>query len=229
MKPFENPRWNFWQALYLILIVYLIEFVLGWLKLPTNLAYLKGYVNYVLIGFGEGFVFLAALFLFLKVFKGSFADLGLANFNLKKLLGGLGGGIALFFLVGLLGNFLVNYFGTPKPQSFALAVEGAASFWQLIPLLLLGGVVVPLKEELVFRGLVYPPLRQRYGKPAGMLFTALFFGLVHFDLVRFLPLLVGGFILTWLYEKSKSLWTSIIAHGVWNILMTVLMWWQKGL
>jgi membrane protease YdiL (CAAX protease family) len=51
---------------------------------------------------------------------------------------------------------------------------------------------------------------------------------MHFDFIRFLPLAVGGLVLTWLYEKTKSLWSVIIAHGVWNILMTVLMWLQKG-
>jgi len=228
MKPLENEKWNFWQALYLILLLYLIEFALGWLKLPENLGYLKGYINYLLIGFGDGLIFLVALFLFLKIKRGSFADLGMKNFGVKSLLSGLAGGVALFFLVGLFGKFLVNYLGVPKPQSFALVVEGTGSIWQLLPLLLLGGIIVPLKEEMVFRGLIYPPLRKHHGPGGGMLFTALFFGMMHLDFIRFLPLFFGGLILTWLYEKTKSLWPSIIAHGVWNILMTILMWWQKG-
>jgi membrane protease YdiL (CAAX protease family) len=141
---------------------------------------------------------------------------------------GLLGGIFLFISVGVLGNLLVDYLGIPEPQSFALVVEGATSPWQLGLLLLLGGIIVPLKEELVFRGLIYPPLRYGYGKGKGILITALFFGAMHFDFIRFLPLFLGGVVLTWLYEKTKSLWPSIIAHGVWNILMTILMWWQKG-
>jgi len=51
---------------------------------------------------------------------------------------------------------------------------------------------------------------------------------MHFDFIRFLVLVVGGLLLTLLYEKTSSLWSAIIAHGVWNILMTVLMWLQKG-
>jgi len=228
MNALENPRWNFWQALYLILIVYVLEFVLGWLKPLEYLGYLKGYISYLVIGFGEGLLFFVALFIFFKILHGSFADLGLTNFNWKCLLAGLGGGIVLFFAVGLLGNVLVEYFGQPEPQSFALVVEGVDSIWQLVPLVLLGGIIVPLKEEMVFRGLIYPPLRQGYGKARGILFTGLFFGLMHFDLIRFVPLVIGGLVLTFLYERSKSLWTSVIAHGVWNILMVILMWWQRG-
>jgi membrane protease YdiL (CAAX protease family) len=107
-------------------------------------------------------------------------------------------------------------------------VEGANSPWQFFLLLFLGGVIVPLKEELVFRGLIYPPLRQAYGRGRGILLTALFFGMMHFDLIRFFPLFLGGAVLTWLYERTKNLWHAIIAQGIWNMLMTVLMWLQKG-
>ncbi|HHV63942.1 MAG TPA: CPBP family intramembrane metalloprotease [Peptococcaceae bacterium] len=224
----RNPHWNFWQALYLILLVYLAEFFLGWLKIPSYLGNLQGFVNYLIIGFGEALLFFLALIIFFKLLRRPLSDLGIINFGLRNLSLGLIGGVALFFIVGILGNFLVNYLGIPKPQSFALAVEGADSFWQFGLLLLLGGIIVPFKEELVFRGLIYPTLRKGYGRGGGILLTALFFGLMHFDFIRFLPLFIGGIVLTWLYEKTQSLWSSIIAHGVWNILMTILMWLQKG-
>lgn len=228
MNPFEDSKWNFWQALYLILLVYIIEFALGWLKTIENLGFLNGYMRYLEVGFGDALLFFAGLFLFSKIRRVSASDLGLGNFNWKSLLAGLGGGIVLFFVVGLLGNLAVEYLGSPEPQSFALVVAGTDSIWQLVPLVLLGGVIVPLKEELIFRALIYPPLRKGYGKALGIIYTALFFGLLHFDLIRFIPLLIGGLVLTWLYERTKCLWTSVIAHGVWNILMVMLMWWQRG-
>lgn len=224
----KNPKWNFWQALYLILLIYLLEFVLGWLELPSYLGSLKGFINYLIIGFGEGFISILALILFFKLLQRPLTDLGLMNLGWRSISIGLIGGIFLFVVVGILGNLLVNYLGIPDPQSFALVVEGADSTWQFILLLFLGGVIVPLKEELVFRGLIYPPLRKAYGRWSGIILTALFFGIMHFDLIRFWPLVLGGIVLTWLYEKTQNLWSSIIAHGVWNILMTILMWWQKG-
>lgn len=224
----KNPRWNFWQAFYVIFLIYIIKYFFGWLKAPSSLGNLKGYVDYLLIGFGEGALCLFALFLFLKIKSSSPRDLGLTGLTIKKFLIGLTGGVVLFFLVGLLGNLLVSYLGEPKPQSFGLVVAGASSVWQLIPLFVLGGIVVPLKEEILFRGLIFPPLRHSYGRGYGILLTALFFGVLHLDLIRFLPLFFGGLILTWLYEKTKSLWTPIIAHGTWNTLMLILMWLQRG-
>lgn len=226
--PLKKPKWNFWQAIYLILIIYVIVFVLGWLRPPNNLGSIEGYMNYLKIGFGEGLLFLTALIIFFNLLKRPLTDLGLVNLNFKNILIGIAGGIILFLSVGLLGNLLVEYLGIPDPQSFALVISGADSTWQLVLLFLLGGIIVPLKEELVFRGLIFPPLRQGYGSRGGIVLTALFFAILHFDLIRFLPLLLGGLVLTWLYEKTKSLWPSIIAHGVWNSLMILLMWWQKG-
>lgn len=223
----KNPKWNFWQALYLILLVYLIEYLIGWLELPHNLGVLKGFIEFLLIGFGEGLLFFLALIIFFKILRRPLQDLGLVNLSWHSVYLGIIGGAALFITVGIIGNLLVEYLGIPDPQSFALAVEGAGSIWQLGLLLFLGGVIVPLKEELVFRGLIYPPLRKVYGRGSGILLTALFFGVMHLDFIRFFPLFVGGAVLTWLYEKTQSLWASIIAHGVWNILMTILMWWQK--
>lgn len=227
-RSFYYPKWNFWQALYLILVVYLIVWALGWLRPPSNLGSLEGYINYLKIGFGEGLLFFTALIVFFKLKKRPLIDLGLINLSPKNAIIGIGGGITLFLSVGLLGNVFVQYLGVPNPQSFALVISGADSIWQLGLLLLLGGIIVPLKEELIFRGLIYPPLRKGYGKVGGIIFTALFFSLLHFDLVRFFPLLLGGVVLTWLYEKTTSLWPSIIAHGTWNSLMILLMWWQKG-
>ena len=94
-------------------------------------------------------------------------------------------------------------------------------------LAVLGGVVAPIKEEMLFRGLMYPPLRQALGKGRGMLLTGLFFATLHFDMVRFLPLFIGGVVLSWLYERSSSIWPSIIAHGTWNVLMAVALLVQR--
>jgi hypothetical protein len=38
-----------------------------------------------------------------------------------------------------------------------------------------------------------------------------------------IPLAFGGIWLNWLYEKSGSIYTSIIAHSVWNGIMTILI------
>lgn len=227
-SPLKRPKWNFWQALFLILILYFLEYILGWLRPPADPGSLDGFIRFIVIGFGDTLLSFLLLFFFLKIIRGSFADLGLNKFRTSQFVIGFIGGILLSVAVGLLGNLIVDSLGTPEPQSFALAVKGAYASWQLILLLLLGGVMVPLKEELIFRGLVYPPVKKAYGPVKGIILTALFFAVFHFDLIRFLPLLLGGLVLTWMYQKTASIWPSIIAHGTWNVLMTALIWVQKG-
>jgi hypothetical protein len=71
---------NIWLALYLIMIVYLVEYLLGWLELPNNLGSLKGFVNYLLIGFGKAPVFYCPDLFFPAVTQ-PLSDLALANLS----------------------------------------------------------------------------------------------------------------------------------------------------
>ncbi|MEA4901968.1 CPBP family intramembrane glutamic endopeptidase [Desulfitobacterium sp.] len=224
--PPKNPRWNIWQGLFLLLIILLIELLLGWLKTPQNLDHMQGFLHFLTVGIGEVILYLSLLWIFMKLIHGSFRDLGFVRPKLKYIILGLLMGVFLFFAVGLLGNFLANLLGNPAPQSFTLAVTGSNYSWQVLLLIFLGGVLAPIKEEAFFRGLIYPPLRHAFGKGKGILLCAGFFAVLHSDIIRFIPLLIGGIVLTWLYEKSSSLWTSIIAHGTWNILMALALWVQ---
>ena len=117
--------------------------------------------------------------------------------------------------------------GTPTPQSFSLAVMGSKYIWEFGFLLLLGGALAPLKEEIFFRSIIYPPLRKALGRGKGMFVAGILFAVLHFDMIRFIPLLLGGIVLSWLYEKSESIWPSIIAHGTWNIFMASALWIQR--
>ncbi|MDR1070332.1 MAG: CPBP family intramembrane metalloprotease [Gracilibacteraceae bacterium] len=222
-REWREPAWNFWQALFLILIIYSLQFLLGWMGPQPYPGERAGAVEYLIRGFGGALITFFLLNIFLRLKKQRPPLLGLGPLHLSYLASGCGVGLILFFLAGSFGYLITLIFGEPAPQDFALAVEGSGTWWQLAALALLGVVVVPLQEELLFRGLVYPPLRKLYGRAGGMTRNALFFALIHFDAPRFLPVLVGGFLLCRLFETSHSLWPSIIAHGVWNGLMVALV------
>lgn len=77
-------------------------------------------------------------------------------------------------------------------------------------------VVVPLAEELVFRGILYPAIKC-YGFPRLALWgTSALFAAIHFNLAIFLPLLLLALVLTWLYEKTDNLLAPIAAHSLFN-------------
>ncbi|MDI6877890.1 MAG: CPBP family intramembrane metalloprotease [Desulfitobacteriaceae bacterium] len=225
--PAQEPGWNLWQVLLLIALVTLAEFPLGWLETPQNLDSLLGRLHYVWVGLGEGIFYFVLTAILLWRTHRTWKDVGFVRVKGRFLFLGLFTGAFLFISIGLLGNLLTHLLGVPAPQSFTEAVIGAQRPWEFALFLLLAGVVAPLKEEMLFRGLIYPPLRLAYGKGKGILFTGAMFGLLHLDPMRFLPLFLGGVVLTWLYERSGSLWPSILAHGVWNALMAAAVWLQR--
>jgi len=225
--PPRQPVWNIWQGLLLISLVTVIEYPLGWLETPNDLDSLRGILYFIGVGLGDALLYFSVIWIFLRLIRRPFSDLGFVKPLKRFIVLGFAVGVLLFVGIGLLGNYLTQIFGTPAPQSFTVAVNGVHYQWEFGLLAFLGGVVAPLKEEMLFRGLIYPPLRQALGRGKGMLFTGLFFAILHFDVVRFLPLLIGGVVLAWLYERSASIWPSVVAHGTWNILMAVAIWIQR--
>lgn len=225
--PPRQPVWNIWQGLLLITLVTLIEYPLGWMETPKDLDSVRGILYFIGVGLGDALLYFGVVWIFLRLIRRPFSDLGFVKPLKRYVVLGFVVGILLFVGIGLLGNVLTNVFGTPAPQSFTVAVKGVNYQWEFGFLALLGGVVAPIKEEMIFRGLIYPPLRQALGRGKGMLLTGLFFATLHFDIVRFLPLLIGGVVLAWLYERSSSIWPAVVAHGTWNILMAAALWIQR--
>jgi membrane protease YdiL (CAAX protease family) len=133
-------------------------------------------------------------------------------------------GPLVFFLVSL-GGALVQLFHplTDEIQPFAKILLEAGSATEITVLCLFAVVLAPVAEELYFRGLLFGVLKDQVGLKGGIMLSGLFFGLMHFDLLRLVPLAIGGMALAWLYQKTGSLYASITAHGVWNGLMLIIL------
>lgn len=76
--------------------------------------------------------------------------------------------------------------------------------------------IAPLVEEMVFRGILYPTIKQAGYPRAALWATSLFFGAIHLNMIAFVPLTIFSLILIFIYEKSGSLWASITAHSLFN-------------
>jgi membrane protease YdiL (CAAX protease family) len=90
--------------------------------------------------------------------------------------------------------------------------------------LVVGAVLAPVSEELFYRGMIYPLFRKHLGPMWGSIISGIIFGLAHLDLWRAIPLALGGIVLCYIYEKSGSILVSILAHGVWNGVMSILIY-----
>lgn len=228
--PYLRPPWGLAEVVVVIVLVYLCGIGFGfystrWLDrvalfwgLNTRVTFLlmAGFLQAVLLG---GFV-LAVV----RLRKSSPAVLGLRDFSWHDVfVYGVAGGIGVFFLMILLMVLIISLLPhTPQPQPIAELIVNTHSLREVLLPWLLVGVFAPFSEELYFRGFVYPVLRSRTGVAGGIILTACFFGGLHFDPIRFLPLSLGGAFLTLLCERTGSLYPSLFAHSIWNTLMTAI-------
>jgi membrane protease YdiL (CAAX protease family) len=86
-------------------------------------------------------------------------------------------------------------------------------------------VVVPVVEEMFFRGLVLRSLLRVFqgagpvlGVVIAVILDGVVFGLAHFELLELLGLAAFGAVLAFMAYKFKRLGPGIFAHGMFNLL-----------
>ena len=84
-------------------------------------------------------------------------------------------------------------------------------------------VVAPIAEELIFRGYIYPVVKRFSERWFAALFSAMLFGVIHFNLVSFPVLVVMGVVLVMLYERTGSIWPPIACHALFNAVSMVFI------
>jgi len=77
-------------------------------------------------------------------------------------------------------------------------------------------LLAPVVEELLFRGILYPTIKQAGFPHTALWGTSLFFAFTHANLLTFLPLACLAMALVWLYERTNNLVAPIIAHAAFN-------------
>jgi membrane protease YdiL (CAAX protease family) len=77
-------------------------------------------------------------------------------------------------------------------------------------------VIAPIAEEVLFRGFLYPVVKRYSERWFATLFTAMLFGVIHFNVMSLPLLVVMGVVLVVLYEITGSLWVTIACHAAFN-------------
>jgi membrane protease YdiL (CAAX protease family) len=104
-----------------------------------------------------------------------------------------------------------------------LVVADGVPWLQLLAL----AVTPAICEELLFRGVLIPPLHRRFGAPVAVVASAALFALLHIDPHRFLATFCLGVAFGVLAVRSGSTWPAIVAHAFSNGCVIVLS--QPGL
>lgn len=78
------------------------------------------------------------------------------------------------------------------------------------------GLIVPIAEELMFRGLIYRRFMYMGSKRRAMIFSALIFAVYHGNIVQGIYGFIVGCLAVYIYEKYGSIKAPILLHAVMN-------------
>ena len=94
----------------------------------------------------------------------------------------------------------------------------------LFTLILTTGIMGPILEELLFRGIVYNRLKIYLSHKKSVIITSILFSIMHLpNIINVIYTFFLSFILIYLYDKYKSLKISILFHIIINITVIFLV------
>lgn len=189
-----------WSVLAFLVVAPLIGLAAFWL-LPerTNLIVLAAF-------FGAGL--LALLIAVLPLGRDAPAALGLRSVGWRPVVFAVLGTTVLSFVVSQLG---------PQPEGVRQVTEGIEGVQALETLAVLG-LLAPITEELVFRGLLYGWLAGRWNNLVAFVLSSLAFAAAHTEPLHILLVLPLGFWFGWLRWRTGSLVPTIVAHIINNTI-----------
>jgi len=127
-------------------------------------------------------------------------------------------GIGLTLVLTLFSDFFMRSVGIENPpvQSTVIALKSTVSVYQKILFGVVAILIAPAVEELLFRGIIYPAIKQLGHKRAAIWGTSILFGIIHNNVLTALSLIILSVLLILLYEETDNLLAPIIAHSLFN-------------
>ncbi|HEY3914087.1 MAG TPA: type II CAAX endopeptidase family protein [Verrucomicrobiae bacterium] len=86
--------------------------------------------------------------------------------------------------------------------------------------------IAPVAEETIFRGILYPAVKQKGFPRLALWGTSIVFALMHGNEATLLPLLVFALVLVYLYEMFNNLLAPIVAHSLFNTANFLILLFQ---
>ncbi|MEO7811277.1 MAG: CPBP family intramembrane glutamic endopeptidase [Usitatibacter sp.] len=127
---------------------------------------------------------------------------------------GWAGAVALWYWIAGAEAALAHLMRQLKSDEVEMATAFVPA--EMVRSLLVAGVLAPLTEELVFRGLLYRAWEAQWGWFTAMLASSALFAAYH---PNPMPVFVAGIFYACLYRRTGSIWAPIVAHAAFNILM----------
>lgn len=134
----------------------------------------------------------------------------------KAFLWGVVSAVVIFLIIFIIEIILIS--GGIKPQDLSNFPELQKLFsW---PTLLFLVAIQPIGEEIYFRGFLYDKIENYAGGPFSVVITAILFGIAHMSYGKEIPvimIILMGLVLGFIVYKTRNLYSSIIAHIIFNV------------
>ena len=116
--------------------------------------------------------------------------------------------------------YLINQQFSPVPPEYIESLQDLrpADAWNFSVIFLGLCVLVPVAEEMLFRGMIQQILARNVGAVAGFLLAGLVFGAVHLNAHLLISISFFGVILSFVYFATGNLTYTIVSHAVFNAL-----------
>ena len=114
-------------------------------------------------------------------------------------------------------NYLFSVTGfTQSSEQYSRVAEAqfALPLWLA---LIFYGILSPVVEEVVFRGIICNALERNTTKVMGMVGSALLFGAFHGNIVQMVYASLMGGIMAYIYQRYQNLLAPVLFHGAANI------------
>lgn len=104
----------------------------------------------------------------------------------------------------------------PEVQVVVQTLQETQSLQQRVFFAFVAILGAPVVEEIIFRGILYPAIKQRGWPRLALWGTSLLFALTHANVATFLPLTFLALVLVFLYERTGNLLAPILTHSLFN-------------
>ena len=125
-------------------------------------------------------------------------------------------------LLGIIISLLYNVFAFYLNEYF-FKTELYSNQSNLLSTLIATGLIGPVIEELMFRGIIYNELKLKVKPMTAILLTTFFFAIIHLNILQVIYTFAVGFLFIFFYEKYKDIKASIILHMSLNITTTLFL------
>jgi membrane protease YdiL (CAAX protease family) len=138
----------------------------------------------------------------------------------RALLLGIGGGLIILPIALALGHLSGRLMEAARwkveVQPAVEALQTSVTLGERVYFGCVAIFVAPFVEEIIFRGILYPFIKQAGRPQLALWLTSIVFALSHANIPTLVPLIAIGLFLALLYERADNLLAPIAAHSVFN-------------